>query len=334
VNNRRHFLTSAVGGLGLAGLPGLLAADDPFTPKKPHFPAKAKNLIFLYMEGAPSQIDLLDPKPALTKWHGQSLPPSMTKDFKFAFIKPNAKVLGCRRPFAKYGQSGAEFSDWISAWKPIADEMCIVRSMRTDAFNHQPADLILFTGHMLPGRPTLGAWVTYGLGSMTENLPSFVNMGPRYFDVRDGHYLGPAYDAVNLKVDPKNPLTFARPEFSTTEGEQQAQFEMIHRLNSLVSEQYPGDKILAARMKSYQLAFNMQAAVPETMNLDTESAETKKLYGMDNAVTEPFARQLIVARRLAALGAEMDLERLAAEESFRDSLASDLVLQDIPLELN
>ena len=125
---RRRFLTEAVGGVGLAGMAGLLSAD-PFAVKVPHFPAKAKNLIFLYMEGAPSQIDLLDPKPALAKWHGQPLPASMTKDMKFAFIKPNAKVLGCNRSFARYGQSGAEFSDWVSAWGPIADDLCIVRSM-------------------------------------------------------------------------------------------------------------------------------------------------------------------------------------------------------------
>ena len=180
VLRRRDFLARSAGGVGMAALAGLLARDgraagadlplvNPFAPRQPHFAAKAKNVIFLYMEGAPSQIDLFDPKPELVKWHGQPLPPSMTKDFKFAFIKPNAKVLGCHRPFARYGQSGAEFSDWLQAWKPIADDMCIVRSMRTDAFNHQPADMILFTGHMLPGRPTLGSWVVYGLGSESQD---------------------------------------------------------------------------------------------------------------------------------------------------------------------
>jgi hypothetical protein len=153
-----------------------------------------------------------------------------------------------------------------------------------------------------PRVPTLGAWVTYGLGSMTDNLPSFINMGPRYFDVRDGHYLGPAYDAVNLKVDPKNPLTFASPEIAIGRSEQAAQFDLIHRFNALSAEQYPGDHALLARMKSYQLAFNMQSAVPDTMNLDAETGETKQLYGLDQKVTEPFARQLLVARRLAERG--------------------------------
>jgi uncharacterized protein (DUF1501 family) len=153
-----------------------------------------------------------------------------------------------------------------------------------------------------PRVPTLGAWVTYGLGSLTESLPAFVNMGPRFFDVRDGHYLGPAYDAVNLKVDPKNPLTFAAPEVPLSNAEQSAQFDLIQKLDQLAAQEYPGDQALLARMKSYQLAFKMQTSVPETMNLDSETAETKKLYGMDEKVTEPFARQLIVARRLAERG--------------------------------
>jgi hypothetical protein len=127
-------------------------------------------------------------------------------------------------------------------------------------------------------------------------------MGPRYFDVRDGHYLGPAYDAVTLRVDPKNPLTFASPEIAIGTKEQAAQFHLIHQLNTLSAGQYPGDGALLARMKSYQLAFNMQTAVPETMNLDSESAETKTLYGLDEKATEPFARQLLVARRLAERG--------------------------------
>jgi len=150
--------------------------------------------------------------------------------------------------------------------------------------------------------PTLGAWVTYGLSSMTDNLPAFVNMGPRFFDVRDGHYLGPAYDAVNLRVDPKNPLAFAAPEIPLGRKEQAAQFALVDRLNRLTAEQYPGDQALLARIKSYQLAFKMQAAVPETMNLDAESAETKRLYGFEDPVSEPFARQLLVARRLAERG--------------------------------
>jgi uncharacterized protein (DUF1501 family) len=153
-----------------------------------------------------------------------------------------------------------------------------------------------------PPVPTIGAWATYGLGRMTEELPAFINMGPRHFDTKDGHYLGPAFDAVNLSVDPKNPLAYVKSESGVGYGEQAAQFEMIGKLNRLSLEAYPGDQTLMARMKSYELAYRMQRAVPETLDLEGESAETKKLYGLDDQVTEPFARQLLVARRLAERG--------------------------------
>jgi hypothetical protein len=305
VNNRRHFLTSAVGGLGLAGLPGLLAAEDPFTPKTPHFPAKAKNLIFLYMEGAPSQIDLLDPKPALTKWHGQSLPPSMTKDFKFAFIKPNAKVLGCRRPFAKYGQSGAEFSDWISAWKPIADEMCIVRSMRTDAFNHQPADLILFTGHMLPGRPTLGSWVLYGLGSESRNLPGFVVLSTGKNNMSQAAqwtsgFLPSSHQGVPFRRTGDPVLYLSTPK-GITGGEQAEDFQLVNELNRARLDT-TGDREIASRIASYEMAARMQLSTPELLELGKETAATRAAYGVDQEPTKAFGTNCLMARRLVERG--------------------------------
>ena len=294
-----------MGGLGLAGLPGLLAADDPFTPKVPHFPAKAKNLIFLYMEGAPSQIDLLDPKPALTKWHGQSLPPSMTKDFKFAFIKPNAKVLGCRRPFAKYGQSGAEFSDWISAWKPIADEMCIVRSMRTDAFNHQPADLILFTGHMLPGRPTLGAWVLYGLGSESRNLPGFVVLSTGKNNMSQAAqwtsgFLPSSHQGVMFRRTGDPVLYLSTPK-GITAGEQAEDFQLVNELNRARLDA-TGDREIASRIASYEMAARMQLSTPELLELGKETAATRAAYGVDQETTKAFGTNCLMARRLVERG--------------------------------
>ncbi len=305
MNNRRHFLTSAVGGLGLAGLPGLLAAEDPFSPKTPHFPAKAKNLIFLYMEGAPSQIDLLDPKPALTKWHGQSLPPSMTKDFKFAFIKPNAKVLGCRRPFAQYGQSGAEFSDWISAWKPIADEMCIVRSMRTDAFNHQPADLILFTGHMLPGRPTLGSWVLYGLGSESRNLPGFVVLSTGKNNMSQAAqwtsgFLPSSHQGVPFRRTGDPVLYLSTPK-GIAAGEQAEDFQLVNELNRARLDA-TGDREIASRIASYEMAARMQLSTPELLELGKETAATRAAYGVDQEPTKAFGTNCLMARRLVERG--------------------------------
>ena len=182
---RRDFLRQAGGGIGMIALANLLAEEgrtadapsqaNPFVLKPPHFPAKAKNVIFLFMEGAPSQIDLFDPKPELQRWHGRSLPPSLTANLELAFIKPTATILGSPRKFDRYGRSGAVLSDYLaSSWSPIVDDLCFVRSMHTDAFNHQPADMLLMAGHMLPGRPTMGSWVLYGLGSESKNLPGFV----------------------------------------------------------------------------------------------------------------------------------------------------------------
>jgi len=308
-----------LGGLGSIAVASMLKGEEAWQLPDglPMMPQRAKRVIWLFMRGGVSHMESFDPKPMLTKYAGKSIGDTPFKDVQNPEKLKNVRVVvvndanGKQRNviyplqtgFKRHGQCGVEISDWFPNIGSCADEIAFIRSMWTTDDNHG-AQVQFHSGrHMLEPRvPTLGAWVTYGLGSMTENLPSFINMGPRYFDVRDGHYLGPAYDAVNLKVDPKNPLTFATPEFQIGKPEQTAQFALIHKLNTLNAEQYPGDKTLAARMRSYQLAFNMQTAVPETMNLDAESAETKKLYGMDDKVAEPFARQLIVARRLAERG--------------------------------
>ncbi|MGH9628579.1 MAG: DUF1501 domain-containing protein, partial [Bryobacteraceae bacterium] len=182
IQTRRSFFRQCAGGVGMAALANLLSmeglaatgelpSENPLAPKQPHFPGKAKNVIFLFMEGAPSQMDLFDPKPELQKWHGKPLPPSMTKDLKLAFIKPTAAVLGSSRVFKPAGQSGMELSDLLPHTASVADDICLVRSMKSDAFNHHPGQLLLMTGHTQFGRPTIGAWVTYGLGSESQNLP-------------------------------------------------------------------------------------------------------------------------------------------------------------------
>src|SRR3982751_3854041 len=165
IQSRRRFFRNCAGGIGIAALAQLLEQDgfgaantiaDPLAPKKPHFPATAKNVIFLFMEGAPSQMDLFDPKPELRKWHGKPLPPSMTKDLKLAFIKPTASILGSPREFKPYGQCGMELSDILPHTATCADDICLIRSMQSEAFNHHPGQLYLFAGHMIGGRPTMG----------------------------------------------------------------------------------------------------------------------------------------------------------------------------------
>src|SRR3984885_13485916 len=185
IQTRRSFFQQCAGGVGMIALAQLMEQegrgavhdDNPLAPRKPHFAPKAKNVIFMFMEGGPSQIDLFDPKPGLQKWSGKTLPPEMTKDLRLAFTKPNAAVLASPRTFQPYGQSGIEFSDYIPHIGSCADDLCLVRSMYTDAFNHHPDQLLLFGGSIQVGRPTMGAWVLYGLGSESQNLPGFVVLG-------------------------------------------------------------------------------------------------------------------------------------------------------------
>src|SRR5688572_14239212 len=184
IQSRRGFFRDCAGGLGTIALAHLLADEgrgaesqgmpDPLKPKPPHFAPKAKNVIFLFMEGAPSQVDLFDPKPGLQKWHGSPLPESMTKNLRLAFIKPTAKVMASPRVFKPAGQCGMELSDFLPHLATCADDICLVRSMVTDAFNHHPGQLLLMTGSIQFGRPSAGAWITYGLGSESRNLPGFV----------------------------------------------------------------------------------------------------------------------------------------------------------------
>ncbi|MDQ6705573.1 MAG: DUF1501 domain-containing protein, partial [Acidobacteriota bacterium] len=184
IQNRRSFFKDCAGGLGTIALAslfekeglgaGLLPQANPLAPKIPQFAPKAKNVIFLFMEGGPSQLDLFDPKPELQKWNGKPLPESMTKNLQLAFIKPTAAVLASQREFRRHGQCGMEISDYLPHLATCADDICLVRSMHTDAFNHHPGQLLLFSGTTQVGRPTLGAWVVYGLGSESQNLPGFV----------------------------------------------------------------------------------------------------------------------------------------------------------------
>src|SRR5258708_1717712 len=172
LRNRRSFLRECSFGMGNLALWNLLSQEG--YAQRPHFPPKAKNVIFMFMEGGPSQMDLFDPKPALQKWSGQSLPESYTKDLNLAFIKPTAAVLASPRIFTPAGQCGMALSDFLPYLATCAGDICLVRSMHTDAFNHHPGQLLLFSGTMQFGRPSMGAWALYGLGSESKNLPGFV----------------------------------------------------------------------------------------------------------------------------------------------------------------
>lgn len=309
LQTRRSFLTQGAGGIGMMALADLLRGaegiQNPLAPKKPHFPGKAKNVIFMFMEGGPSQMDLFDPKPALQKWHGQPLPPSMTKGLQLAFIKPTAAVLASPRKFQPYGQSGIEFSDYIPHTASCADDMCLVRSMYTEAFNHHPGQLLLMTGSVQFGRPTMGAWVTYGLGSESNNLPGFVVLssgvgtsgGASNFmsGFMPSHYQG------TLFRNSGDPILYLSNPDGISKETQRAGIDAVRDLNQRHLDR-TGDMEIASRMASYELAFRMQMAAPELTDFSKESQATLDLYGVGKEPTHQFATNCLLARRMVERG--------------------------------
>ena len=307
VQARRRFLQSVGGGIGAMALGDLMAADslDPLAPREPHFPGKAKSVIFMFMEGGPSQYDLFDPKPELQKWHGKPLPESLTKQMQLAFIKPNAAVLASPRIFTKHGQSGTEFSDWIPQTASCADDICLVRSMHTDAFNHHPGQLLMFSGSTQIGRPTLGAWSVYGLGSQSKNLPGFVVLssgagtsgGATNFS---SGFLPSTYQGTPLRSTGDPILYLSNPPGVSAEM-QRGDLDAMRDLNQqrLTAT---GDAEIASRMSNYELAYRMQSSAPEMSDLTQETKETLDLYGVGQAPTDQFARNCLMARRMVQRG--------------------------------
>lgn len=321
---RRDLLNQSAMGFGTLALHSMLqthgaASEDglSFTDGRPHFAAKAKNVIWLFMRGGVSHMESFDPKPALTQYAGKSIDetpfsdvqdPEKLKKVRVVVVndangQQRNKIYPLQVGYKKYGRSGIEVSDWFPHIGSVIDDISVIRSMWTTDDNHG-AQVQFHSGrHMLDPRvPTLGAWITWGLGTLNENLPQFISMGPRFFDRRDGHYLGPAYDSVTLKVDPKNPLDYAKPEGNITQKQQRLSFDLVHRLNRLTQQNYPDDAALEARIKSYELAFRMQTAVPGVIDFTPETEATQKLYGFDQKETRPFGEQLLAARRFVEQG--------------------------------
>jgi hypothetical protein len=326
--HRRTFLADV--GMGCMGLAlgsllagdGVVRADAPtaWQPPdgKPHRPAKAKSVIWLFMNGGVSHVESFDPKPELTKHAGKTIAESPFKDvqnpekLKLARVtvvndangQQRNKLYPLQVGFKKYGESGAELSEWVPHVGGCVDDIAIVRSMWTTDDNHGAQTQFHSGRHMLDGEyPTLGAWVHYGLGSLNENLPQFISMGNReYWNAKDGHYLGPAHDAIPIRVDPSNPLEFGKPSGGRTADEQRAGFDLVADLNKLKAVQYPDDPALAARIKAYELAFRMQTSVPDVLDFPKETEATHKLYGLDDPATRDFGMQMLAARRFVERG--------------------------------
>ncbi len=313
IQTRRSFFQECAGGIGVIALAQLMEREgrgatpeiNPLAPKPPHFTPKAKNVIFMFMEGGPSQIDLFDPKPGLQKWSGQPLPPSMTKDLRLAFTKPNAAVLASPRTFQPYGKSGTEFSDYIPHIGATADDLCLVRSMFTDAFNHHPGQLLLFGGSIQVGRPTMGAWVLYGLGSESQNLPGFVVLGSGVGTSGgtsnwSSGFLPSTYQGVVFRSAGDPVLYLSNPP-GVSKGMQRAGLDLLKDLNQEHYDQ-TGDLEIASRISSYELAFRMQMAAPELLDFSKESPETLAMYGIADGPGKQFATNCLLARRMVERG--------------------------------
>jgi hypothetical protein len=311
---RRHFFKDCGLGLGSLALASLLnnrvmgaaqgPTQNPLAPKRPPLPAKAKRVIYLFQAGAPSQLDLFDYKPALVKYNGQSVPQELVKGINYAFIKPDAGLYASEFKFAKHGQSAAELSDAFVHLPKIADDITIIRSMTTDAINHAPAQIFMNTGSVQFGRPSLGAWVTYGLGSETQDLPAFVVLSSAGGTSGGAGnwgsgFLPTVYQGVPFRRTGDPILSLSNPRGITREMQRRS-LDTLKRLN----EHHlglTGDPETATRINSFEMAYRMQASAPELMDLAKESPATLAMYGAEPGKPS-FANNCLLARRLIERG--------------------------------
>ena len=308
---RRWFLKQCGVGLGTAALAQLLgprnasAAPDPLAAQAPHFAPKAKNVIFLFMAGAPSHLEMLDYKPELARFNGTLPPASLLKDYRAAFIDPNSRLLGPVFDFKQHGESGAWVSELMPHFASIVDDVTIVKSMVTDAFNHAPAQIFMNTGSQQFGRPSMGSWASYGLGSENRNLPTFIvfSSGSKGPSGGSGNwssgYLPTVHEGVMFRTSGDPVLYLSNPPGV----DDQAQRDTLDTLNTLNQRQFDvmGDPDIATRINSYELAFRMQKSAPELMDLKNEPQHVLDLYGAK--VGEPsFANNCLLARRMVERG--------------------------------
>ena len=315
---RRHFFSRCSLGLGSMALAALMnrgsawagtAPTHPMAAQPPQFPAKAKNIIYLFMAGGPSQLDLFDYKPKLAALNGKPIPDSYLEGKRFAFMdssfKNRSTLLGSRRSFRQHGQSGMWVSELFPHTAGMVDDLTFIRSCATNVFNHAPAKLFMNTGSSQFGRPSMGSWVTYGLGSTADNLPGFVVLqsgprGPRGGSVNWGSgFLPTAYQGVPLRSQGEPILNLSTP--STIAQEQQERTVNAVKAMNLQHLVETGDAEIATRIAAYEMAYRMQTSAPEAMNLQGESEATLKLYGVEQEKPS-FARNCLLARRLVERG--------------------------------
>ena len=327
VTRRQLFADTGMGVTGLA-LTSLLFQDGNLVASEqglsPHHTPQAKSVIWIFLIGGLSHLESFDPKEALNKYAGKSIDETPFSDDVLNKDKINdilldpskqtrevyKKILALQTPYQKCGDSGMEISDWFPHIQRRADDICLLRGMWTIDNNHG-AQLTYHTGRKITegAFPTVGAWVSYGLGTANRNLPEFVVLGNPSADccgaawTHGSSYLGPKHSGVRLRVDPKSPLSFVRSADSKTNGDQQRRnFGLLGKLNRMAGIEYPDDQQLQARIKSYELAFEMQTSVPQVMDLQQETSSTQQLYGIDQSATKDFGQKCLAARRLAESG--------------------------------
>ena len=300
--SRRRFLSETACGLGAMALAQLMAGE-----RRPHFAPRAKNVIFLFMPGAPSQLDLLDPKPAMEKYHGQPVPAHMLESLDDALIRGSARVFASPRTFTRHGQSGMAYSDYLPHLGKIADDLCVIRSMHTDVANHTPGQLLMNSGHQIFGHPSMGSWVSYGLGSENQNLPSFIVMTSNSGSGIDAGtanwangFLPAEHRGVTFRAGADPVLHLRRPK-GVSAATQRTRLDAIGDLNRLRNDN-AGDPAIASRIAAYEMAFRMQTAAPGLLDFSGETKATRELYGLENDTTRAFGTNCLLARRMVERG--------------------------------
>jgi hypothetical protein len=317
---RRNFLKESFMGLGGIAMGSMLGScssspetfntnffdpANPLAPRSPHFPGKAKSVIYLHMAGAPSQLELFDYKPELQKMDGQDCPPSFLEGKKFAFIRGVPKMLGPQAKFAKYGESGHYLSNYLPHMQSVVDEVSFLKAVSTDQFNHAPAQLLMQTGSARLGRPSMGSWVTYGLGTENSDLPAFVVLTSGGSNPDAGKsvwgngFLPSVYQGVQCRSK-GDPILFLENPANISSDLRKASIDAINKVNQKEFEEY-GDPETLSRISQYEMAFRMQTSVPEVMNINDEPAYIHEMYG-----TKPgeaaFANNALLARKLVEKG--------------------------------
>lgn len=350
--SRRRFLTSGATGLGSLALASMLRDDgllaSEATHQGPHFAPKAKNCIYFFMEGGPSQMDLFDPKPKLNDLDGQPMPDSMLENVQFAFIqKEEARLMGSPRTFKKYGQCGMDLSDLLPHLSTCVDDIALIRSMYCDQFNHLPGQLLMLTGSPLRGNPTLGSWLNYGLGNPSQELPGYVVMTTLGRGLPGGStswssgFLPSNYAGSPFRSQGSPVLNLENPE-GISNSVQRRTVDAVKSLNQHRLSQV-GHPEIAARIQNYELAFRMQAAAPELMDFSNESKATLEAYGVDRSQYDSsdktgfqssFARNCLMARRLVERGVRfvtLFLSTWDQHSNLDSALANNCKISDQPV---